>query len=92
MLRLIEDEDRTIRRYQRRYWILSLLGGIAIGLGIVPVARAGSDMFWLFVLAALGGLMCGWGALYWSSCKQWPLLRPYLNVKAIRDDKNEESA
>jgi hypothetical protein len=68
---------------------LAIAGGIFLAVGIFTAAAAGSRLFWLVVLAALGGFSCGFGMMYSSAVQQWPILRRYINTQLVRDDAEQ---
>ena len=83
------DEEGTLRRYSLITWGLAIPGGIFLAVGIFTAAAAGSRLFWLVVLAALGGFSCGFGMMYSSAVQQWPILRRYINTQLVRDDAEQ---
>lgn len=92
LARLVDDEEGTLRRYRLITWGLAIVGGIFLAVSIFTVAAAGSRLFWLVVLAALGGFVCGLGIMYSSAVQQWPILRRYINEQLIRDDAEQPGA
>lgn len=89
LARLVDDEEGTLRRYSLITWGLAIVGGIFLAVSIFTVAAAGSRLFWLVVLAALGGFACGFGMMYSSAVQQWPILRRYINQPLVRDDAEQ---
>ncbi len=86
IVRLLDDENRQLRRLRFIYWTVAIAGGVLIAAGLWPIAARGSSMFWAVLCVGLGGFVCGYGNFYYVAYRQWPFLKRYLNAELIRDD------
>lgn len=92
MKRLVDSEERTLRRYRTISWLSGIIGGIIIGLVISSIAVSGSSVFWWVLLAIVVAYVCGCSTIYWVAYRQWPLLKKYVDPQLVRDDFDNSAA
>ena len=67
-------------------WGLLTGATIAMAVALWAVGATGSKTFWLTVVAVVGGYVAGVSNFFFTSLRQWPIVRRYLDVERIRAD------
>ena len=88
----LDNEDSHLRKYRFIGKVLGVFGGFLFGLTIVVTLKSCNSTIFLFVIiSAISGLLIGLSAYFNSSAKQWPIIKEFINTKAIHEAaKNEK--
>ena|SRR5688572_19008761 len=86
LARALGNETSHLRRY---YWLAracGVAGGLIFGLALFSALRVGEPSgIWFAALGTAGGLLIGLAIYFGSSVQQWPVIREFINVQAVRD-------
>lgn len=88
----LDAKESPVERWR---WIghgLSILGWFLIGFSIFTALERDTGALVLAIVAALGGLLAGTGALFTMSSQQWPVFSRFLNVEMMRKREEEIKA
>jgi hypothetical protein len=86
LVRTFDNEPARMALIRRLAWTLLTVGAIAMAVGLWAMDATGSNAFWLTVLAIVGGYVAGVSNFFFTSIRQWPIVRRYLDVERIRAD------
>lgn len=81
---LLTDEEREIRKQTRGRRLIHSGAFVALIVAFMPfIVQAELIGLAAAALAALAGCVAGF-AMYWSNAaKQWPVIRPHINVESV---------
>jgi hypothetical protein len=80
---LVEHEEKQLLKIRALAWGLSLTGGLVIGFVLGPAIQANGNGGWFLGIGLLSGALIGFSIYFFSTLAQWPVVRRYLDVKAI---------
>jgi lipopolysaccharide export LptBFGC system permease protein LptF len=86
LVRMFDNEPARTALVQRLAWTLLIAGAIAMAVSLWAVSATGSNTFWLTVLAIVGAYVAGVSNFFFTSLRQWPIVRKYLDADRIRAD------
>jgi hypothetical protein len=85
LVQALEDEQRYLRKYRRLGACFGVVGGAWLVLAILAgFGSSETDTIWLVLSGAAAGLLVGLAVFFNSSVEQWPVIREFLNVDAVR--------
>ena len=86
LARAVDDEQRHLLKYRRLGTGFAVVGGAWLTLAILAaLGSPETDAIWLALSCAAGGLLVGLAVFFLSSVEQWPVIREFLNVEAVRE-------
>jgi hypothetical protein len=90
--KLLNNEAPYLRRHAILSKICSVIGGFIIGLSFFSAWHTNdSANIWFVSLGTLGGLLFGLSVFFATSVQQWPVIRKFIDEKAIHEAaRNEE--
>lgn len=79
----------------RKYRILAKVSGIfgwfiASFVFLSALHSSNSNNIWYVVFGTVGGFLIGLSSYFHSSVQQWPIIRKFLDEKAIHEAANKE--
>ena len=86
LVRMFDNEPARMALIRRLAWAFLMVGAIAMTVGLWAANGARPDAFWPTVLAIFGGYAAGLSNFFFTSIRQWPIVRRYLDVERIRAD------
>jgi hypothetical protein len=89
LVSLIDKEDRQILKIRLLAWSLSLIGGMLVGIFLIPAIDQKNEAGWFMGVGLVAGILIGLSIYFFSSLVQWPVVRRFLNVSAIKSAHNE---
>lgn len=86
---LIEQEERQLLKIRFLAWSLSISGGLLVGFFFIPAIKEKSQAGWFMGVGLVAGILIGLSVYFFSSLAQWPVVRRFLNIPAIKDAHSE---
>ena len=88
----LDNEDSYLRKYRLIGKVLGVLGGFFLGLTVVVTLQScNSIIIWFIVISSISGLSIGLSTYFNSCAKQWPIIKEFIDIQAIREAaKNEK--
>lgn len=89
----LDNEESYLRKYRLIGKVCGLLGGFIFTLILIASLHTySSTITWFIVVSAISGLLIGLSLYFNSSAMQWPIIREFTNIEAIREAaKNEKN-
>lgn len=89
LIALIEQEEKQLWKIRLLAWSLSVSGGLLIGLFLIPATIEKSHAGWFLGVGFVAGIFIGLSVYFFSSLAQWPIVRRFLNISAIKSAHRE---
>lgn len=90
LVTLIEKEQAQLSKIRILAWVTSMGGGLLFGLMLIPAIRAESQEQWFFGMGLVAGVLMGISVSFHASLAQWPVIRRFLDVGAIKREHERE--
>jgi len=92
LVKALDDEESYMRKYRLIGKICGLTGGFVLGLTLLASLQTNtSTNTWVILISAIAGLLIGLSAYFNSSAMQWPIIREFTDIEAIRDAAKNEN-
>jgi len=82
---ILANEDRELRRINRYSWVCSILGFALATFAVLGMLNDTTPSYLVGIPALLGGLTIGLAIYFENSLTQWPVIKEFLNIEAIKD-------
>lgn len=86
LVRMFDEEPARLALIRKVAWTLLVFGAVATAWGVWSVAATSSPTLWMTVLAIVGAYVAGMSNFFFTSLRQWPVVRRYLDAERIRAD------
>ncbi|MGI9302313.1 MAG: hypothetical protein ACR2RB_06345 [Gammaproteobacteria bacterium] len=80
----IENEKKQLSKARALAYGLSIVGGVLFGVSLVPAIQAEGHIGWFLGIGIVAGVLIGVSVHFYASLVQWPILRRFLDIEAIR--------
>lgn len=92
LVKALDDEESYMRKYRLIGKVCGLSGGFILGITLLASIQTNtSTNIWAVVISAISGLLIGLSAYFNSSAMQWPIIREFTDIKAIREAAKNEN-
>lgn len=90
MAGFIENEPQKLARLRVYYKITAVVSWLMLMFTFLVLFQAGSTFGWVIGLGFAAGATLGANIYFHNAIIQWPVLRRFLNVEAIKEAAREE--
>jgi hypothetical protein len=89
--KLVENESRELKRIQRVAFILGVIGWLTVFAAFLEASKPNWPLWVIATCASVGGICIGLSIMLKTAHRQWPVVRRFLNIEAIKDAEVEAS-